>query len=165
MELDNQAAKKTYIVLLSDTLRKKLEVLNRLMQLTKQQEELVAKTDFAIDDFLDIVSSKDEQIKKLSELDDGFETLFNRVRDELITGKDKYASEILSLKDLIGKITDIGVNLQALEKRNKAKMEVYFSDKRKDIRRSRISSQTATNYYKTMTKQHEAQSYFFDKKN
>ena len=165
MDLDSQIMKQTYILLLVETLQKKLEVMNQLLQLTKQQEEMFVSDKIKDEDFLELISLKEEQINNLSKLDDGFEKLFQSVKDELITDKGKYVSEITSLKDLIVKITDLSVNLQALEKRNKTKVEQHFSNRRKDIGTSRLSSTTVANYYKTMTKQHEAQSYFYDKKN
>jgi hypothetical protein len=164
MELENQAAKQVYIKLLEDTLSKKAEVLKKLVELTMLQENMVSSDDFDEEDLLKTVTQKEEQINILTKLDDGFEQLFQSVKDELNVNKESYTHEITTLKELIAVITDMSVSLQAMEKRNKARMEVYFSTKRKEIRSSRISSRTVANYYKTMSKQQESQSYFYDKK-
>ncbi|MHB8129443.1 MAG: hypothetical protein ACYDEX_10625 [Mobilitalea sp.] len=164
MELENHATKQAYIQMLADTLRKKSEVLNLLMNLTEQQESLITSENFNEDDFLMTITLKEEQIQALTKLDLGFEQLYESVKEELETGKTKYATEITDLKERITNITDMSVRLQALEQRNKSKLEVLLAKKRKDIKGSRISNQTAANYYKTMANQHEAQSYFYDKK-
>ena len=82
-----------------------------------------------------------------------------------MVGKLNYSVEISCMKELITKITDLSVRLQAIEKRNKEKFEAVIASKRIEIKKLRISNQTATNYYKTMAQQHESQSYFYDKKN
>jgi hypothetical protein len=164
MELENHTTRQAYIQLLVDTLRKKTEVLNLLMNFTQQQENIISSDTFQENQFLQIISLKEEQIQILSKLDIGFEQLYESVKDELTISKERYGSEIEVLKDLITKITDLSVKLQVLEKRNKSKLDVLFARKRKEIKNSRISNQTATNYYKTMANQHEAQSFFYDKK-
>jgi hypothetical protein len=164
MELENHATKQAYIQMLADTLRKKTEVLNLLINLTERQESLITSENFNEDDFLMTITWKEEQIQALAILDLGFEQLYGSVKEELLTGKAKYATEIAGLKERITNITDISVKLQALEQRNKSRLEVLLAKKRKDIKGSRISNQTATNYYKTMANQHESQSYFYDKK-
>lgn len=165
MELDNQSTKKAYIQLMTDVLEKKAGVLNQLMLLTEQQEILIASDNFDEDEFLQIVSTKDEMLQNLNKLDDGFEQLYDRVREEIVTEKDKYTTEIKYMQKLIATITDINVKLQASEKRNKSKLELYFSNRRNQIKSSRVNNQSVTNYYKTMTKQHDVQSFFYDKKN
>jgi tRNA U55 pseudouridine synthase TruB len=164
MELDNQAAKQTYIKLLADTLKRKTEVLGIVLELTKQQEDIITSEPLDEEEFLRIVDEKEEQINTLIKLDDGFEQLYQSVKEELVTGRDKYIDDIVSMQELIAGITDASVELQAREKRNKASMEAYFATKRKDIRNSRASNRAVTNYYKSITKQQASQSIFYDKK-
>jgi hypothetical protein len=164
MELENHTAKQAYIQLLAETLKKKDDILNRLLELTKGQDEIISADPFNEDEFHQMITLKEEQILALTKLDTGFEQLYVSVKDELESGKEKYASEIAILKEYIIRITDLSVRLQTMEKRNKAKLEVLLATKRKNIKGARISNQTAANYYKTMAKQQEAQSYFYDKK-
>lgn len=165
MELESNTARQAYIQLLVDTQKKKLDVLKHLMDLTERQERLIAAGNFKEEEFLELVNLKEGKLKELSKLDDGFEQIYDSVKEELIGGKVKYTAEITALKELIGSITDTSVKLQALERRNKANMEFYFSRKRKEIRTARKNNKAVSNYYKTMTKQHEIQSYFYDEKN
>lgn len=165
MEIENHATRQAYIRLLADTQKKKLEILTQLMSLTEQQESLISSSDdFDEEEFLRIISLKEEQINALDKMDEGFQKVYDSVKEELITGKEKYEAEITTLKNLITDITDLSVKLQALEKRNKSRLEVYFSNSRKQIKNYRMNNKSVTNYYKTMTKQHEAQSFFYDKK-
>lgn len=165
MELENHTAKQAYIQLLADTLKRKTEVLNQLLDLTERQELIIASEDFNEDEFLQVITLKEEQLQVLDKLDSGFEKLYESVREELTLGKEKYEEQIVFLKEQISVVTDLSVRLQTLERRNKSKLEVIFTTKRKNLKNARVSSQTVANYYKTISKQHEAQSFFYDKKN
>jgi len=164
MELDNQATKKTYIKLLVEILHKKLALQNHIIILTEKQEVLISSEDMNEDEFLQLVAQKEEHINNLTKLDDGFEKIYTSVKEELVTCKDNYVIEINALKELIVKITDLNVKMQALEKRNKTKMELYFATKRIEIKKSRLSNQSVTNYYKAINTQYENKSFFYDKK-
>jgi hypothetical protein len=76
-----------------------------------------------------------------------------------------YASEIVDMRDKIMAVTNASVKLQAMEKRNQLKAREAFAQKRRHIQNAKISNETASNYYKTMTKQHNVPSFFYDKKN
>lgn len=165
MEFENHESRQAYILLLVDTLKRKSEVLNNLIKITEQQESILALEQFDEDDFLQSIDVKEKQIQLLTKLDDGFEQIYQRVNEELSDNKWNYTSEIAVMQGLITSITDAGVKLQAMEMRNKYKLEAQLAAKRKDIKKSKLSSQTVTNYYKTMAKQHETQSAFYDKKN
>lgn len=164
MELENQSTKQTYIKLLVDTLKKKSEVLGHLMELTELQESIINLEPFDEDQFLDVVSKKEEQLEVLATLDNGFEQLYDSVKVELTEGKMNYVEEIQEMKELITLITDYSVKLQAMEKRNRAKLEIIFSNKRIEIKNARASNRMVTNYYKSATQQQVPQSYFYDKK-
>jgi len=164
MEIQDNTTKQAYIQLLTDTLEKKKKILIWLMNVTEQQEEIFSSDPFDEAVFNQTISIKEEHLNTLAMLDEGFEKVYEGVRDELSANREKYIMEINMLKNLITDITDLSVKLQVLEKRNKTKIEHYFSQKRKGIRDSRMSSKTVSNYYKTMTKQHEAESVFYDKK-
>lgn len=164
MELQNKESKQAYIRLLVDASAKKLDILNKLMQTTEKQEELMRAEVFDEDSFSETIRQKEVLLKELNDIDNGFEQIYNSVKEELIGNKYRYEIEIKALQDYITSVTDISIRLQVLEQRNKSKLEVVLSEKRKEIRKMRVSNQTAANYYKTMTNQHEVQSFFYDKK-
>lgn len=163
MEL-NDNAKETYIQLLIDSLVKKQEVLNELMEITTRQQNIIDSESFEEDEFLKTISLKEEQIKSLEEMDRGFELVYDRVRENLSDNRKEYIPQITTLKERVTIITDLSVRLQALEKRNKPKLEALLANKRKNIRNSRLSNETVTNYYKNMSSKTDSQSYFYDKK-
>jgi flagellar biosynthesis/type III secretory pathway chaperone len=163
MEL-NDYTKETYIQLLIDTLSKKREILDELMRITREQQTIIESDSFNEDEFLKTISLKEELLKSLEELDRGFEMVYDRVREELSVNRKDYISQITSLKELVTIVTDLSIELQALEKRNKSKLETVLANKRKSIRNSRLSNETVSNYYKSMSGKPEAQSYFYDKR-
>ena len=164
MEL-NDNAKETYIQLLIDSLVKKQEVLNELMEITTRQQNIIDSESFEEDEFLKTISLKEEQIKSLEEMDRGFELVYDRIRENLSDNRKEYIPQITALKELVTIITDLSVRLQALEKRNKPKLEALLANKRKSIKNSRLSNETVTNYYKNMSNKPDTKSYFYDKKN
>ena len=161
MEL-NDNAKQTYIQLLIDSLSKKYGILNELMQITIKQQTIIGAARFSEDEFLDTISRKEKHISDLETLDRGFEQAYDRIRTELNQNTKEYTSEITSLKKLVTLVTDLSVKLQALEKQNKSKLEAVLTNKRKEIKNARLSNETVTNYYKSMSGRQEPQSYFYD---
>ncbi len=165
MDIQDNTTKQAYIQLLVDTLEKKKKILNMLMNVTEQQEEIMASETFDDSLFVETISIKTEHLQTLTMLDEGFEKVYEGIKEELSTNKSKYVAEIAAMQGLIKDITDSSVKLQALEKRNKAKVEFILSTKRKEIKETRISSKSVANYYKSMSQQTEAQSsIFYDKK-
>ena len=164
MELENQTTKQAYVQMLSDILKKKLAVLYELMNLTTTQEELMKQEPFSEDEFIKTIELKGEQLEELSKLDTGFEQIYDSVRDELTNQKEKYFHEITQMQEYITSITDVSVKLQASEKRNKSRLEQILSQKRRDIKQSRVNSQAVAKYYKTISNQSDVPSFFYDKK-
>jgi hypothetical protein len=164
MELENNNTTQTYAQLLVDTLKRKSEVLLQLMELTSRQENVISSEPFNEDQFMDIMDLKEEKIQVLNRLDEGFDKIYQSIRMELQQNKEQYSSDINIMKEFIIKITDLSINLQTMELRNKSKIEIIFGKKRREIRESTISSKTVANYYKSMSSQQEGQSFFYDKK-
>ncbi|MDF2907668.1 MAG: hypothetical protein K0R34_2989 [Herbinix sp.] len=156
--------KNTYLSLLEDSLIKKSLILDQLVQLSEEQETVMNQETIDEDSFNDLFDKKDHLIQAILKLDDGFEQVFQRVKEELTGHPGSYQKEIVRLSELITEVTDKGVSLQAIELRNKAKLEMYLQRKRKGIKDSKLSMKSANNYYKNMANQNQQQSYFFDKK-
>ncbi len=153
-----------YINILQDVLSKKIPVLDNLLQITAQQEACIAITPFDMKQFEELMTKKELLIDRLNQLDSGFESTYEHIKEELSGNKTAYKDKILELQQLIGRITEKSVQLEAAEKKNKNKMELYLAGKKKEIKNFKISSKTASNYYKNMASQYEGQSYFLDKK-
>lgn len=151
-----------YLKILEESLIKKVKVLEQIEEVNRAQAELLSDNTFDMERFDKCVDEKDSMISELNQLDEGFESLYNRVREQLIQDKAKYAEQIKSLQKLIGTITDKSVSIQAQESRNKAAVERYFTSQRKEIGQGRKSSKAAYSYYQN--KAGVVNSYFMDTK-
>ena len=68
------------------------------------------------------------------------------------------------MQNLIRKVTDLGVEIRALEERNRSKLEVRFADQKKEMRQVKTSNKAASTYYKAMANPQNTDSYFMDQK-
>lgn len=154
----------TYIRMMLDVLGKKKIHLEKLLELTGEQEALLKTEEFNEAEFALIIEKKSESLRKLDEFDNGFQSIYNRVAEELKNNKDEYKEQILEMQALISGVTDLGVKLSALEEKNRNALEVRFREKRQDIRQFKVSKQTADKYYKNMIGMQTGASYFMDQK-
>lgn len=154
----------TYIRMMLDVLGKKEVHLEKLLELTKEQEALLKTEEFKEAEFALLIEKKSESLRKLDEFDNGFQSIYNRVAEELKNNKEEYKEQILEMQALITRVTDLGVKLSALEEKNKSALEVKFREKRQDIRQFKVSKQTADKYYKNMIGMQTGASYFMDQK-
>lgn len=154
----------TYIRMMTDILSKKKDHLERILEYTKGQEEILKRDVFAEDEFTALVEKKEGLIKKIEEFDDGFQSVYNRMAEELAENKEKYKEQILELQALITRVTDLGVSLTALEQKNRSNMELSLRDKKNGIKQFKVSKQTADKYYKNMIGMQTGASYFMDQK-
>ena len=69
----------TYISILIDSLKKKIEVLERLRDDTEKQEEILSRDELDFDAFNKTIESKEKSLARLSELDDGFLEVYEKV--------------------------------------------------------------------------------------
>ena len=153
-----------YLSILKESLEKKLEVLGSIEEINSAQTEMLKSEEFNMEAFDATVDEKDIYIKELTKLDDGFETLYDRIKAELLENRSKHSGLIKQLQSLIGEITDKSVSIQAQESRNKAMLESYFSKERKSLGQVRKSTKAAYGYYQNMSNSSTPDSYFVDKK-
>lgn len=139
-----------YLVILEESLQKKLKVLEEIAVYNQEQEQLLRKESVSLEELDENMSHKDELIQKVTALDEGFETLYERIKEQLLTDKDVYKEQIRKLQQLISQITEKGVSIQAQEARNKKLIEDYFKKERSQLRQNRQSSKAAYNYYKSV---------------
>lgn len=159
--MDNNS---TYIQVMIQSLNRKKEVLEKIIEYTQDQELVLREEEVDLDKFGDLIDEKQKWIEQLNLLDTGFEKLFERVKEEIQLHRDQYEEEIKQMQGLIKELTDLGVILQTSELRNKARFEQYSTNKKKEIRAFKMSNASASKYYQNMSNQHQGQSYFLDKK-
>lgn len=155
-----------YISALQESLRKKKKILQEILELTTEQKEILSQDHPDMDRFDQIMTEKEERITALDELDQGFDSLFCKIKDTLEQQKYQYKQQIQQMQNDIRFITDLGVKIQGMEHQNRDAFQKYLLQERQEIKVGRASSRTAVSYYQNMPNQHhEWQSYFMDQKN
>lgn len=154
----------SYLNILEDSLKKKIEVLKSICEVNNAQTEILKKESVDLEAFDQTVDEKDLYIAELTKLDEGFEALYDNVKQELVGNRQKYAEQIKRMQELITQITDASVSIQAQESRNKALVENCFKRERQNLGQSRKNSQAVYGYYQNMNNMKEVQPQFMDKK-
>ena len=116
------------------------------------------------DAFDALIDVKAELIEELDKLDDGFNAVFNRIRDELDGKRAQYKKEIARLQEQIREVTAQSTSLMASEQRNKDLMEKQAMGTRKQLRQTKVNSRAAASYYKSMNQINTIDPQLMDKK-
>lgn len=154
----------TYIRMMIDILRKKEAHLEKILEYTVGQEEILKRDEFSEKEFDILVEKKQGLIKKIEEFDNGFQSVYNRMAEELAGNKEQYKEQILEMQEMITRVTDLGVKLTALEQKNRSNLELCLREKKQGIKQFKVSKQTADKYYKNMIGMQTGASYFMDQK-
>ncbi len=143
--------KENYLNILEESLEKKLQIMAEIQKYSLLQQEIFQSQEADLDKFDEYVDKKDRLLRELTALDEGFETLYGNVSRDLQDNRGKYAEQIRRLQELVTRVTESSVTIQAQEARNKKLVEEYFHRERKDIAKNRRSSKAAYDYYKSMS--------------
>lgn len=154
----------TYVNIMIQSLNKKIKVLEEIKRLNQLQKELLENDHSDADEFDKTVEDKSALIKQLDQLDSGFDTLFDKVKDELTNHKEAYVDRIRIMQDLIRQITDLSMELQAQESRNKDLMTRKFVSVKERAKVVRTNTKAANQYYKNMMNLHYVDPQFMDNK-
>ncbi len=155
---------KTYVDIMIQSLNKKIQVLNEIKRLNVLQCNLLEDEKADADDFDKTVEDKAKLIEQLEQLDSGFDKLFERVREELYEHKDAYRDKIKSMQDCIRRITDLSMELQSQEARNKDLMTRKFVSVKQKAKIVRTNTKAASQYYKNMMQLNYVDPQFMDNK-
>lgn len=153
-----------YLEILEDSLRQKIAVLDEILALDEKQEQLLKQEKLPLESFDKLVDEKDVLAEKLTKLDDGFETLYARVKNQLQDHKEAYRDRIAAMQKLIAEITEKTVSIQAKEERNKNLLTTQLAGLRQDLNRNRRNSRAAYDYYKNMSNTNAVRAQFLDQK-
>lgn len=155
---------KSYLQILQDSLDKKLELLIGIEEKSLEQAAMLKNPEVdlvAVDTNMD---EKTELIEEVLALDNGFESIYEKIREQLIANKENYKEEIKTLKVLIEKVTEKSASIQAVEARNKAQMEVVFNTQKKSLQGKRNAMSVARDYYQNMNNVKHISPQFLDRK-
>lgn len=154
----------TYVDIMLQSLKKKLQVLEEIKRLNVLQKELLEDDRADADEFDKTVEDKGKLIEQLEQLDSGFDKLFERVREELQEHKEDYKPQIAGMQEAIREITDLSMELQAQEAKNKDLMTRKFVSVRQKAKIVRTNTKAASQYYQNMMQLNYVDPQFMDKK-
>ncbi|MBQ6537887.1 MAG: flagellar export chaperone FlgN [Eubacterium sp.] len=150
-----------YAGMMTDSLKKKKEILQKLLAHTEEQEALLSSEEMDVDRFEALLDEKGKGIDELNKIDDGFDNLFGKMEAEFKSDPGAYADDIKIMKKLIGDVTDLGTKIQVIEKKNNDRFKKYLTTERQKLRESNRSQQTAMTYLQNMNGYHKpGDSYF-----
>lgn len=157
------AIEEVYVNMMVDTLERKKAILQQILHLTKEQETLLKDEEMDVDAFQRILDLKGEKIEKLNQLDEGFDTLFHHVEKEINENRMAYKSQIQKMQKLINEVSELGIQIQALEHQNSGHFKIYLAHQKQAVKKFHTNNRTAANYYQNMANAHKpGSSYFFN---
>lgn len=164
MERLDKSQYNTFLAVMIDSLRQKLSILNELFELTREQSTILASESGDIDEFNLVMTKKEEQLKQLGELDQGFEQLFQKVKTIILEDKETYRTQITLMQELIRQISEKSVKIETMEKTNQKEFELFVSKRKNHIKNFKMSNKTVINYYKNIGGMQETNSLHLDKR-
>lgn len=154
----------TYVDIMIQSLKKKLTVLDEIKKLNILQQNLLEDEKAEADAFDKTVEDKSALIEQLEQLDSGFDKLFERVRAELAEHTEDYKDKIAKMQDCIRRITDLSMELQRQEARNRDLMTRKFVSVRQKAKIVRTNTKAANQYYQNMMQINTVDPQFMDRK-
>ena len=154
----------TYVDIMIQSLNKKIRVLEEIEKLNLIQKALLEDEKSDADEFDKTVEQKAALIEQMSQLDSGFDKLFDRVKEEVTSKRSIYSESIKLMQNCIRRITDLSMELQKQEARNKELMMRKFTFIREKAKVVRTNKKAVNQYYKNMMNLHYVDPQFMDNK-
>lgn len=151
-----------YIEMMIQSLEKKKKILNQISELNNEQKILLQDPNLEVDDFERNMKRKGTLIEEIGLLDDGFEQLYQRVKETLNNNREQYAPQIRQMQDYIRELSALNVSIQAQEARNKPLVEQKFASVRKQVKSVRNSQKVVQQYYNNMVRANGTTSKYLD---
>ncbi len=153
-----------YIVMMIDSLDKKNKHLDEIMMLTEKQTSILSSENIDWEAFNEVIDKKDIIIENINKMDEGFDKLFLRVKEQLADNKLQYAEDISKMQNLIKKISEKSMQIEVTEKRNKALIEKRVNESKQVIKQGKLGNKAAAQYYQKMSKLNTVDPQMMDKK-
>lgn len=152
------------VQILLQSLEKKNQILDQLVSHIELQEELLKQEAFPMDRLNQMLDEQGRLVEALEQLDQGFESVYDRTREEIVGNKEKYRTEIKRMQECIQQITAKIATVNAGNMRNNALMESQFKKQKRAINQSISMKKVARNYYNNMNKLNHVSPVFYDSK-
>lgn len=155
---------KSYIDILQQSLQKKIQVLQEIHRLSVVQMELLRNPELTPEEFEQNIEEKGQYIDALQRLDEGFDELYQRVQVELCNNKEANRDAILVMKQCIRDITNLSMDIQVTEARNKELAVQKFAAIKQQVKQVRSSKNILSEYHRNMTQTNYIDPQFMDNK-
>ena len=155
---------KLSLMILKESLEKKIGILDEILQITEKQKTVLEMPSVDYEAFDKFANEKEPLIEQLNKLDEGFEILYEKVKKDLETHKDECVDCIAQMKQLIKAVMEKSTSIQALEARNKQTIEAVFRKERQACSQGKKSMQVALGYYRNMNNSQIVPPQFMDQK-
>lgn len=152
------------IQILVESLDKKSRLLDDIIRENDVQEDILKQEELDMDALNASTDRISSLLETLEKLDDGFEAVYDRTREELIANKAAYRDEIAQMQKLISGITDKVVCINAAKMRNKMRADQQFKKSRSQIGKASSKMKVSKNYYNSMNNLHYVSPQFYDSK-
>ncbi len=129
--------KNSYVNILIESLEDKNAVLDEIIAEDREQSRILKDEEPDLDALEKSQEHIGELAQKLDKLNDGFQSVYDRVRGELQNNKELYRDEIRKMQELITDITGKSVKIEAEQNRNKRNAEKLFTEKKRNFREQR----------------------------
>ena len=138
-----------YLIVLEESLKKKKNLLEEIFETNENAKGIFSFSDddSGFENLDRYIEKKEVLTKRLEDLDSGFETIYDRVSEELKTNQDKYSDNIRRMQILVREVSAATAKVQAQETRLKAEFERFLEKKKTSIGEGRRSSKAAMVYY------------------
>lgn len=154
-----------YVEIMMDSLNKKLALLDSIIEYNHKLEEVIAEPDMDLECFRELMDQKDVCVSQINQLDTGFQSVFDKVKEALDGDRSQYREQIRTMQQQIRDITDRVVIIEEAEAKNRLVIEGQFAKMRRDAQAAKKGMNVAQNYYKNMSMMNVVEAQFVDKKN
>ena len=156
----------TYLTMMEESLDRKIGVLEQIKKLNEQQKAILENKEVRDTEAFDkTVDGKEGLVEEIVKLNDGFDSLYDHVKEELNDHKDAYRDRIQRMQEKIKQVTELSNTIEAGENRNRRLAESFFAGARESLGGNAKSANAAINYYRNMSKSNFYDPQFMDKKN
>lgn len=152
------------VQILVQSLEKKNQILDQIIRQIELQETLLKKDELNMDLLDQMLDEQGRLVEELDKLDRGFESVYDRTREELMGNKGVYRPEIKQMQEAIQKITAKIAKINAGNMRNKLLAENQFKKQKKSIGQSLSKTKAVRNYYNSMNNLNHVSPQFYDSK-
>lgn len=154
----------TYVDVMITSLKKKVILLEKIENTVLEQEKELQKPKPDLDVLNDIEDRLAEYVVELEKAEDGFTSIYQRVKEAIGDQKEVYKTEIQEMQSYIREITNQTVKIQAQQVRNQQRMKIFFDTKKREIRQFHSGKRSVAQYSQHGAAPLMGQSFFLNHK-